>query len=195
VSFNVLVVPEDPTLNGYILQPLCTRILQEAGKPRANIKILTDPRVEGDADAKAKLLSEIPENWDHMDLMLLILDADGKDRQPGFARLEEELANRQRPVKLICCAAVQEIETWVLAGHPDKLKANRWGWSEIRAEVSTKEVYFEPFLEQHGDPAVPGRGRKRLIQEALANYTAIKQRCPEIQDLEDRIREHLAQLT
>jgi hypothetical protein len=197
VSFNVLVIPEDPTNNGYILQPLCGRVLEAAGRPRATIKILTDPKVEGDADAKAKLLSEIPENWDHMDLMLFIRDADGKDsndRKKEFDRLENILTSREKPVTLICCAVVQELEAWLLAGHTEKLKTNNWRWTEIRAEVSTKEVYFKPFLQQHGDAAVPGGGRKRLTQEALANYAGIKTRCPELQELEDRIRAHIAKL-
>lgn len=33
LSFDVLVVPEDPSNNGYILKPLVTRILLERGKP------------------------------------------------------------------------------------------------------------------------------------------------------------------
>ena len=195
VSFGVLVIPEDPTYNGHILKPLCERILEAAGRPRAYIKILTDPKVAGDSDAKAKILSEIPETWDHMDLMLFIRDADGKDRNAEFARLEENLANRKKPAKLICCAAVQEVEAWLLAGHIQKLKANNWSWSAIRSEISLKEVYFQPFLDQHGDAMIPGGGRRLLMQQALANYDGIKQRCPELQTLEDRIREFIASLS
>jgi hypothetical protein len=135
-DFGVLVIPEDPTYNGHILKPLCERLLEAAGKPRANIKILTDPKVSGDADAKAKILSEIPEAWDHMDLLLFIRDADGKDRSAEFAR-----------------------------------------------------------LDQHGNPATPGGGRRFLMQQALANYDGIKQRCPELQVLENRIREFVSNLT
>ena len=41
VSFQVLVIPEDPTYNGYILQPIVERMLAELGKPNAHVKILT----------------------------------------------------------------------------------------------------------------------------------------------------------
>jgi hypothetical protein len=33
------------------------------------------------------------------------------------------------------------------------------------------------------------------MQEALANYAGIKQRCPELQELEDRVRAHIANLS
>jgi hypothetical protein len=36
VSFKVLVIPEDPTNNGYILKPLVEAILADAGKPGAS---------------------------------------------------------------------------------------------------------------------------------------------------------------
>lgn len=194
MSFRVLVVPEDPTLNGYILKPLCEHILDTAGKPRASITILADPKVSGYADAKAKLLSEIPERWGHMDLILFICDADGKDRSAEFSELERKLLERRHSMQLICCAAVQELEAWLLAGHVEKLRINGWNWSSVRAEVSVKETYFHSFLEEYGDPAVPGGGRRRLMDEALANYAGMKQRCPEILELEDRVREHIATL-
>jgi hypothetical protein len=107
VSFKVLVIPEDPTYNGYILKPLCERILEEGGRPRALITILTNPKVSGYADAKTKLLSEIPELWSHMDLMSFICDADGKDRCAEFSELERRLlelriAQRNSFVALPC---------------------------------------------------------------------------------------------
>ncbi len=37
MSFRVLVIPEDPTYNGYILQPIVERMLGELGKPNAII--------------------------------------------------------------------------------------------------------------------------------------------------------------
>jgi hypothetical protein len=89
---------------------------------------------------------------------------------------------------------VQELEAWLLAGHIEKIRSNGWNWSNIRDEVSMKEIYFRPFLDQHGDPAVPGGGRKRLMEEGLANYAGIKQRCPELQELENRVRTHITSL-
>ena len=65
MSWNVLVVPEDPTYNGYILRPLCKRLLREAGRPNANIVVLAEPKVHGYAHAKKLLIDRIPRDWWH----------------------------------------------------------------------------------------------------------------------------------
>ena len=117
-----------------------------------------------------------------------------ENRKDEFKHLEQLAEQRTRPVKLICCAAEQELETWLLSGHQEKLKSLGWRWSEIQSEVSVKEKFFEPFLDEIGDPASPSGGRERLMQEALANYDGMKQRCPELQQFEDRIRSHIASL-
>jgi hypothetical protein len=196
MSWNVLVVPEDPTHNGYLLRPLCKRLLREAGRPNANIVVLPEPKVRGISHAKQLLEDRIPRDWGHFELILFICDADGSatSRKDAFQRLEQLAVQRKRPVKLICCAAEQELETWLLSGHPEKLKDFNWRWQEVRAEVSVKERYFQPFIEKYGDAATPSQGRERLMQEALANYTGIKQRCPELQELENRIRAYIASL-
>ena len=82
MSCNVLVVPEDPTYNGYILRPLCKRLLREAGRPNANVVVLLEPRVQGYAHAKKLLADQIPRDWWHFDLILFIPDADGSGRKP-----------------------------------------------------------------------------------------------------------------
>jgi hypothetical protein len=51
MSFRVLVIPEDPTYNGYILKPLVERMLAEAGKPNARVTLLTNPKLGGYARA------------------------------------------------------------------------------------------------------------------------------------------------
>jgi hypothetical protein len=194
MSWNVLVVPEDPTYNGYLLRPLCKRVLREAGRSNANIIVLPQPRVQGYAHAKQLLEDLIPRNWWHFELILFIPDADGKaeSRRDEFKRLEQLAQRRARPVKLICCAAEQELETWLLSGHLEKLKGLGWLWQETQAEVSVKERFFQPFLDRYGDPATPSQGRERLMQEALANYTGMKQRCPELQQPEIRIQQYLS---
>ncbi len=81
--------------------------------------------------------------------------------------------------------AWQEIEVWVLAGHdlpPD------WSWKEIRNEPNPKEVWFEPYAKARGRFDEPGQGRKTLAREAAARYGRIRLLCPEIGELEDRIR-------
>jgi hypothetical protein len=171
-------------------------LLREAGRPNANIVVLAEPRVRGFSHAKQLLEDRIPRDWWHFELILFIPDADGlaESRKDEFKRLERLAEQRTRPVKLICCAAEQELETWLLSGHPENLKRLGWRWSEIRSEISVKERFFQPFLDQYGDATSPSQGRERLMKEALGNYDGMKQRCPELQELETRIRTHIASL-
>jgi hypothetical protein len=187
LSFKVLVVPEDPTNNGYILKPLVKKILSRCGKPKALVDVLDDPRVGGYEHAKALLRSQLFEDYQFMDLMLFLPDADGKDRTAEFRSLEEE-ADRQG-VRLLCCAAEQEVEVWLLAGYRDRLEIR---WQEIRRDTSVKENIFEPFLRAHGNPKAPGGGRDVLMGQALTGYGALLQLCPELAELERRIQEILA---
>ncbi len=47
MSFRVLVIPEDPTYNGYILRPLAETMLAEAGRPNARVTVLANPKLDG----------------------------------------------------------------------------------------------------------------------------------------------------
>jgi hypothetical protein len=183
LSFNVLVVPEDPEYNGYILKPLTVRLLEACGKPNARVAVLANPRAQGYEHAKSLLRGGLLERYRHMDLLLFLVDADGKDRRAEFQQLEGE--GRDQGVRLLCCAAEQEVEVWLLAGHRDKLGT---GWQEIRTEVSVKERFFAPFLRAHGNPKAAGGGREALMRQTLGNYGALLQLCPELADLEQRIR-------
>lgn len=182
MSYRVLVIPEDPTNNGYILRPLVERMLNECGKGNGKVRILTNPKADGYEHAKRLLRDEVIERYAHFDLLLFLPDADGKDRSAEFAALEEKARSQQ--VRLICCAAVQEVEAWLIAGHLDKLGRP---WAEVRQDVSVKETVFEPFLERYGDARRPGGGRDLLIAETLRHYDALLGRCPELRILQDRI--------
>ena len=185
MSFRVLVIPEDPTYNGYILKPLIERVFLECGKPNVRVHVPTNPKAGGYQEAK-RLIPGYLERYSHYDLLLFLPDADGKDRSGEFAPLEES-APRTRP-QLICCAAVQEVETWLLAGHIEKLALS---WSEIRENTAVKEEIFLPFLERYGDPRSVGGGREVLMRETLGNYPGLLARCPEIRELQKRIKAHL----
>ncbi len=184
MSFDVLVIPEDPSNNGYILKPLVSRILAMCGKPNARVTVLTNPRAQGYEHAKSLLRGQLFERYRHMNLFLFLPDADGKDRSAEFRGLEEE-ADRQG-VRLLCCAAEQEVEVWLLAGYRDRLEAR---WQEVRSDISVKENVFFRFLADHGNAKAPGGGRDVLMNQALNGYGALLQLCPELADLERRIRE------
>ena len=183
MSCNVLVIPEDPTYNGYILKPLVSKLLETCGKGNANVEVLTDPKLSGFEDA-CRSMAEIVDRYQYKHLLLFLPDRDGKDRDPLFANLEEE-----HGPKLICCAAVEEVEAWLLAGHIDKLERS---WSTMRADVSVKENVFAPFLRRHGDSRRSGGGREELMRETLTNLDGLLARCPELDDLRKRICEAMA---
>lgn len=185
MSYQVLVVPEDPTYNGDILGPLIQRMLAECGKPKAKVLVLTNPKVRGYEHARDRLL-EILDRYSHFDLFLFLVDADGKDKTKAFDGLES--AARSVGHALYCLAAVQEVEVWLLAGHAEKLATK---WADVRRDRSVKENIFEEFLSKHGDPRRYGGGRDLLMKQAIAKYPQILQRCPELRVLQERIAAHL----
>jgi hypothetical protein len=187
VSTHLLIVVEDPTHNGQIAYPLMQRMVAACGRPRARVTVLTNPHARGYASAKAIVTDVVPHRFPHVDLVLFLPDADGKDRSAEFDFLEESL--RAAGVHLICCSAVQEIEAWALAGHAASLGL---AWHAVRANVSVKEEVFTPFALRRGYRKAPDGGRGSLMQQTLRNYPALLQRCPELQTLEHRIRTALA---
>ncbi|MDP8240078.1 MAG: hypothetical protein P9X24_13395 [Candidatus Hatepunaea meridiana] len=184
MSFRVKVIPEDPTYNGYILQPLVSRIMRACNKPNARVSVLSNPKAKGYEHIKSLLVDQIMDGYSHFDLLLFLPDADGKDRSSEFVRLED--IAEKKGVRLLCCAAKEEIEIWLLAGHQDKLSES---WFDIRSDVSVKENVFDPFLAEYGDSRRAGGGRDILIGETLRNYNGLKERCPELKDLEERIQD------
>src|SRR5262249_9564340 len=149
--------------------------------PNAKIVVLADPKASG-FDHAASLMSEIVERYSHFELLLFLSDADGLDRSGVFRQLETRAS--AKGVTLICCAAVHEVETWLLAGHVDKLNES---WANIRADTSVKENVFQPFLRKFGDATRPGGGRDRLMRETLSNYAGLLRRCPELLELQRRV--------
>jgi hypothetical protein len=91
-------------------------------------------------------------------------------------------------VRLICCAAVEEVETWLLAGHVSKLNKS---CNEVRADVSVKENVFVPFLQERGDVRRAGGGRDLLIQQTLTNYAGLLDRCPELRLLQESLCQYV----
>lgn len=185
MSYRVLVIPEDPTYNGYILKPLVERMLLECGKPRARVQIATNPRAGGYQAAKS-LIPEFLDKYSHYDLFLFLPDADGKERGGELTPLEEEASRNE--LRLFCCAAKEEVEVWLLAGHVDRLGQE---WSAVRGNASVKEEVFLPFLDKFGDPQRAGGGRDLLMQETISNYPGLLARCPELRELQERIQAHL----
>jgi hypothetical protein len=183
MSFKVLIVPEDPIYNGFILKPLGERLMREVGKNSAKVEVLTNPKLSGYNHAKDQL-EEICERYKHFNLILFLPDRDGlTGRDSSLEHLTGKLQKKNYP--FVAMAAKEEVETWLLAGHKNKLSKN---WGEIRDDRDIKENVFEPFLDQYGDDG-PGAGRERLMKETLRNFTGLMQSCPELESLKDKISE------
>lgn len=95
MSFRVLVIPEDPKWNGYILKPLAKKLMESAEKPKARMEVLANPRLRGYAHALRAIRGELPESYGFFDLWLFFPDADraGVD---AMTRLEADLHARNR---------------------------------------------------------------------------------------------------
>ena len=59
MSFTVLVIPEDPVLNGHILKPLTEAVMADAGRPAAKVDVLSNPRLRGYDDAQGKIAKNV----------------------------------------------------------------------------------------------------------------------------------------
>ena len=171
---KVLIIPEDFRKDLYILKPIFERLFRSIGKRRARIEVCLDPLLGGDVEAlKSDRLSEIVGLYPMTDIFVLCVDRDGREGRRH--RLDEIEAKFGVAAQLLAENAWEEIETWVLAGVD---LPNEWTWTNVRAEIHVKEVYFEPPAAQRGLSDSPGGGRKPLAEEAARRIGAIRQKCP-----------------
>ena len=188
MSFNVLVVPEDATRDRYVLEPVIRSLVTAAGRPRAVVRVLSDPAAHGvDQVLKPDFLRQVLSR-PMTTLFLLCVDRDGK---PGR---EEELKHRESVMgehlragqHLLGTAAHQEVEAWCLAGMDDLPR--QWSWKDVRGETSCEEIHFEPYARGRGLLDAVGGGRGVLGPRAARRYDRIEELCPEVAELEERVR-------
>lgn len=188
MSTRVLVVPEDPTHNGYILKPLVQALMTEAGRPRAIVTVLSSPRLRGFDHAMRALRYELPSKYHpHFDLWLFMPDAD-RAVPAAMTALESDL--QAQGIRFLACAAEPEVEIYACVAHRANLAMS---WNAAREHKHFKEQVFEPLLARHGDLRRAGGGRDQLISASLANMRSMLQLCPELNTLLGRIRLAVAQ--
>lgn len=180
MSFRVLVIPEDPQQNGYILKPLLECVLKAAGKPRAKVKVLTNPRIQGYSQAVATIRGDLIDRYGFYDAWVFVPDADRASRD-AMEHLEADLA--KRGVTLLCCPAEPEVEIYACIAYRAQLGA----WPEARRHARFKEHVFAPLLAEHGDPRAAGAGRVRMIENSLANPALVFSLCDELERLRVRL--------
>ena len=185
MSFNVLVIPEDPVLNGHILKPLANAVIADAGRPAAKVDVLSNPRVRGYDHAVRIIRDELPGRHRFRDLWLFFPDAD-KATDDAMRALEERVA--RQGITLLCCAAQPEVEIYACAAFRGDIPDS---WEEARDHPRMKEDIFASLLDKHGDPRRADGGRDLMITRSLSNLPLLFQLCPELQTLRDRIAAHL----
>jgi hypothetical protein len=180
MSFNVLVIAEDFTKDEFILLPLVRRLLDEKGKPNANVQVCRNPNPGGIGRCLHLdvLQNEIVPLYPMVQLFLLIVDRDGDaGRATTLAGLEQGVAPiLPVGVQFLAEHAWQEVEVFVLAGH--ELPGD-WSWQTVRADPGVKKTFFHRLAQLKGTTHLPHEGRKKLMQESIKNWQRIKQRCPE----------------
>ena len=183
MSFKVLVIPEDPTNNGYILKPLVEAILADARKPNAKVTVLSNPHVGGFDQAKEALRGTLVDKYSFMDLWIFIPDADCAT----FGVMDSlEVDLRTRGVSLLCCAAQPEVEIFACVARRGDIGMS---WEEVRKHPKMKEIVFEDIRRKFGNVNSAGGGRASLIIESIKNMPLLYSLCPELKRLRDRIAE------
>lgn len=183
---KVLIIPEDPTHDPYILRPVVERIFADLNRP-ARIEVLRDPHLRGvdealDQQTVAGIVSDNP----MVDLFLLLVDRDC-DRRGNSTKASARESEHARC--LIACLAIEEVEVWMLALHPDAVGAP---WQTVRAECDPKERFAAPALKRIGTSG-PGAGRKRAMRALVGSWPRLRQLCPEIAQLQERVAGWFAQ--
>lgn len=182
MSFKVLVIPEDPTNNGYILKPVVEAVMAEAGKPHAKVTVLTNPRLEGYDQAKGAIRGELLDRYWYVDLWIFIPDADRAT--PGAMRELEEMT-AAKDVWLLCCPIKPEVEILACVARRREMNID---WMTARQHPHFKEKVFDPHLAAFGNRRAAGQGRAELTREGLQSMRSLFELVPELGELCERIR-------
>lgn len=181
---KVLVIPEDPVLDQYVLKPIVERMFDDLDR-RASVTVLTSPRMRGidkalDREELARVVAKRPEK-----LFLLLVDRDGVESRASQVAICES----EHPDRLFACLAVEEVEVWMLALHRERLGVP---WSEVRADRDPKERFAAPLLAQLAPRMALGGGRKRAMEPlGQKEWRTLLQLCPELGELQRRLAEWL----
>jgi hypothetical protein len=188
---RVLVIAEDYRQDQYLLLSLIKAVTVAAGIARAHIDFCRDPQFQGIAQILSGdlLARALDQHRGMIDLFLLCVDRDAEPtRHLRLETIEAQARETLRPGSVLFASqAEQELEVWALAGMRDL--PGDWRWADLRAHRDPKESYFRPYIESRGLQNTLGSGRKQLGEEAARNYDRVKQLCPEVAELERRIRE------
>lgn len=186
---KVLILPEDQHHDQYIVKPVVAALFDDLGVP-ARVDVLPEPRLRGSTDAlDEELIARIlADNVAMTDLFVLIVDRDcnRESNAERAAALEHKHSKR-----MIACAAIEEVETWLLALHRSEVEARaKLRWSEVRAHCDPKETFALPLLESRRSSG-PGAGRKEAMRALKGQLRTLLSLCDELAELRSRIEARL----
>lgn len=178
-----MAVPEDDRLDKYLLDPILKAACRHVGRPRARVRVVDHPRPRGIATVLSPdFLNRVMLRYPMADAIVYCVDRDGRPgRVDEFDHLFEQVSGHSFTGRLGTVLAHQELEVWALSLHRKDLDAS---WDDVRAEVHPKERFFEPLVQQLELQRTPGQGRMVLGEQAAKRYDLLRDRCPELQDLE-----------
>jgi hypothetical protein len=111
---RVLIVPEDPTNDQYILKPVIEAIFKDLSRV-ASVQVLQNPRLRSVQQAlDPKILVNIIKSYPQEDLFLLLVDRDCDENRINKVKAREDEAVGIGKW-LIGCLAIEEVEMWALA--------------------------------------------------------------------------------
>lgn len=182
---DVLIIPEDPTYDQYILKPVVERIFADLGK-RAKVEVLRDPHLSGASQALDRAtVTGIIEHNPMVDLFVLIVDRDC-DREGNVAKAGTRASDH--PEKLVACVAVEEVEVWMLYLLRDELHEHlESSFGDARAECDPKELFVEPLLDKLMWRTKVGSGRKHAMRRLGQHWSGLLRACHEIGELKKDI--------
>jgi hypothetical protein len=177
---KVLLIPEDQTLDQYILKPVMEALFAELRVP-ARISVLPEPRLRGSSQAlDPKVIREIVQDNPMVDLFILIIDRDC-DRERAEAKAEA--IRKEHEARLLTCLARQEVEVWMLALHSASLDTSL---ETIREHCDPKERWAMPLLDRLGTHG-PGGGRKKAMRKLQGSWRSLRDRRGELKELETQV--------
>ncbi|GDX41362.1 hypothetical protein LBMAG21_16540 [Armatimonadota bacterium] len=181
---KVLIIPEDPRLDQYMLKPLVEAALKYAEKPNAMVQVCQGASLAWGYEAVTNFENPkgIIADYKYYNVFLLCVDRDGeKTREQALTNLEIQIRAEFPHKSFVAVCGVEELEVWVLAGIADL----PYTWSDVRSECHPKERYFELYVKTRNLLDTPGRGRGVLGKVAAQNYSdRVRKLCVEIQACE-----------
>lgn len=203
---DIILIPEDPTRDKYVLKPVFRKMYDWLGVNGYTVEMA--PWNPGSVEAAT--------DWDQLeifidkvkyttDFFLLCIDRDADearrttddDRKPDQIdrlrnRAHEKFADEGwLDTTFFGVAAREEIEVWALGGI-DYLPDD-WTWRDVRRDPHPKENYFEPFAEELGVEEREYGGIQALGRKSASNYRRLRRKCRELERLEDRIENWLTE--